>query len=644
MSDQLPLAPAVGAIVRVRSRQYLVEEVTPPPDPKSSTAVRLSCLDDDAQGDALEVLWEREIDTEVVDASWETLGARGLDAPSHFAANLHTLRWHCVTATTPRLFQAPWRAGIEVMAYQLEPLRKALHLPRVNLFIADDVGLGKTIEAGLVLREMLLRQKVRRVVIAVPASVVTQWREELERRFGLTFVVHDREYVARMRRERGYAVNPWDTHSRFIISHSLLRDETYATPLRDWLGEFAPSSMLILDEAHHAAPASSAKYAIDSHFTRAVRDLAPRFEHRLFLSATPHNGLSNSFSALMEILDPQRFCRGVPIDPKLRDVVMVRRLKSDLRAISGGFPERKVVQVDLRDLDPATPELRLASLLDSYWKLREAQFETLTASGRAAMGLVLINLQKRLLSSIEAFARTLNAHRTSAARRRARKAERAKPKVSERGWRQRGLQLEASLAADDDSAELDDAEVEAEAEHTVGAASDALDFNDDEVSLLDAMADLAESSRKRADARIRWIDSRAGQFPPLLPASVETVLADDPADEVRDLPGGAYAVVLTHRHDLDLAIVEKLLRRNDFAYVGVIGSATKRARFEHRLRQRGIGEAALAALHCPIGVAGIVSKRPHDIAIAVAAALLQQRDRALAATGQSVPADFADRR
>ena len=146
------------------------------------------------------------------------------------------------------------------------------------------------------------------------------------------------------------------------------------------------------------------------------------------------------------------------------------------------------------------------------------------------------------------------------------------------------------------------------------------------------------------DARIRWIDSRAGQFPPLLPASVETVLADDPADEVRDLPGGAYAVVLTHRHDLDLAIVEKLLRRNDFAYVGVIGSATKRARFEHRLRQRGIGEAALAALHCPIGVAGIVSKRPHDIAIAVAAALLQQRDRALAATGQSVPADFADRR
>jgi hypothetical protein len=135
--------------------------------------------------------------------------------------------------------------------------------------------------------------------------------------------------------------------------------------------------MLILDEAHHAAPASSAKYAIDSHFTRAVRDIAPRFEHRLFLSATPHNGLSNSFSALMEILDAQRFCRGVAIDPKLRDTVMVRRLKSDLRAISGGFAHREVIQENLRDLPEDTPELVLSQLLDRYWDLRE---ERLSAS------------------------------------------------------------------------------------------------------------------------------------------------------------------------------------------------------------------------------------------------------------------------
>jgi len=216
--------------------------------------------------------------------------------------------------------------------------------------------------------------------------VVIQWKEELEQRFGLTFVIYDRDYVARCRRERGYAVNPWTTHSRFILSHALLRDEEYAAPLRDLLSidengkprdGADPGSLLILDEAHHAAPASSSKYAIDSQFTRAVRDLAERFEHRLFLSATPHNGLSNSFSALLEILDPQRFVRGTPVEPKLRDEVMVRRLKADLREVSGGFPVRKIVKVDLHGLPADAPELALAKLLDEYWEAREERLEGL---------------------------------------------------------------------------------------------------------------------------------------------------------------------------------------------------------------------------------------------------------------------------
>ncbi|MBK8696989.1 MAG: hypothetical protein IPN17_33195, partial [Deltaproteobacteria bacterium] len=147
-----------------------------------------------------------------------------------FAAYLHAQRWNCVTATDPELLQAPHRAGIRIDAYQLEPLRKALLLPRVNLFIADDVGLGKTIEAGLILRELLMRQKVRRVVVAAPPSVVLQWRDELDARFGLPFVILDRDYVLAKRRERGYGVNPWTTHTRFMISHALLRDEAYAAP------------------------------------------------------------------------------------------------------------------------------------------------------------------------------------------------------------------------------------------------------------------------------------------------------------------------------------------------------------------------------------------------------------------------------
>jgi superfamily II DNA or RNA helicase len=141
----------------------------------------------------------------------------------------------------------------------------------------------------------------------------------------------DREYLATLRRDRGFGTNPWEAGASFIISHSLLADETYVAGLRDLLGAFRPRSMLILDEAHHAAPASGSRYAIDSQFTRSVRELAARCEHRLFLSATPHNGHSNSFSSLLEILDPQRFTRGVPVRARDLEPIMVRRLKSDLR-------------------------------------------------------------------------------------------------------------------------------------------------------------------------------------------------------------------------------------------------------------------------------------------------------------------------
>ena len=276
-----------------------------------------------------------------------------------------------------------------MIAYQIEPLRKALLLPRVNLFIADDVGLGKTIEAALIARELLLRKKVRDIVVACPPSVLAQWQDELEQRFGLVFEVLDKDYIIRIRRERGYGTNPWATHTRFLISHRLLIDEAYAGSMRDWLGDFRPGSLLILDEAHHAAPASGSRYAIDSKITRAIRDLAPRFEHRLFLSATPHNGHSNSFSALLEILDPQRFCRGVPVkSKKLLEDVMVRRLKEDIREIQGGFPRRIVKQIDIDGLPADAPELRLSVLLDQYRQLREDRLKdeskTQTGSGRPA--------------------------------------------------------------------------------------------------------------------------------------------------------------------------------------------------------------------------------------------------------------------
>src|SRR6185312_1831651 len=117
------------------------------------------------------VLWEAELDREVIDTDdWNKLGGDGSNDPAVFAAYLRTARWSAATSADPSLFQAPFRAGIRLDAYQLEPLRKALLLPRVNLLIADDVGLGKTIEAGLIVRELLLRRRIDYLVVAAPPS------------------------------------------------------------------------------------------------------------------------------------------------------------------------------------------------------------------------------------------------------------------------------------------------------------------------------------------------------------------------------------------------------------------------------------------------------------------------------------------
>jgi SNF2 family DNA or RNA helicase len=508
--------PNIGEVVSVRQRLYLVERVTAAGKSGDSPLVSLSCVDDDAQGQPLEVLWDRELDARIIRGEdWQSITARGFDSCQRFSAYLNTLRWNCVTSTDPKLLQSPFRAGIRLDPYQLEPLRKALLLPRVNLFIADDVGLGKTIEAGLIARELLLRKKVRDIVVACPPSMLLQWREELDARFGLRFEILDKEYIQDVRQERGFGVNPWTTHSRFLISHRLLIDEAYTGPLRDWLGMFRAGSLLILDEAHHAAPSSGQRYAIDSHITRAVRDIAPRFEHRLFLSATPHNGHSNSFSALLEILDPQRFCRGVKVSKKMLDDVMVRRLKDDLREVVGGFPKREVVQEDIDGLPSDTPELALASLLDTYRQTRELRLSTESRRMQTASGLLISGLQQRLLSSVEAFSRTLRVHRRTVLRQWGESNGKFVPSAIIRP----SDLLSGTLGADDDRALLseqdlaieEDAEIAAVSAATFGTAETSAGraLFETEQHLLEQMTSIAEAERTSPDARVKkliaWI-------------------------------------------------------------------------------------------------------------------------------------------
>jgi superfamily II DNA or RNA helicase len=506
--------PRRGDLVQVRSRTWIVEEVIDPPQAGQSPIVRLACADDDAQGQELEVFWNYELDGRILKVEgWKDLAAKGFDPPRRFAAFFHTLRWNCVTATDGNLFQAPFRAGIKVDAYQMEPLRKALRLPRVNLFIADDTGLGKTVEAALVARELLLRKKVRIIVVSTPASVLEQWKEELEERFGLIFEILDRAYLTRMRRERGFGVNPWETHSRFLISHNLLIDPTYADPMRAWLDDFKPGSLFILDEAHHAAPASGQRYGIETKFTRAIRDLAWRFEHRLFLSATPHNGHSSSFSTLLELLDPHRFTRGVKIrGRKDLEEIMVRRLKDDIREIQGGFPKRRVQRIPIDNLPEDAPELVLSRLLDEYRSLREERFARASRRAQAAAGLLIVGLQQRLLSSIEAFARSLKVHRASMERLwQVGRSETLPPSP------ERLDLLRQPPGADDEAAEWTPEETEEEEAVQIQAAAQTAEAEaaDDgilrrkERELLDRMQEIAERARGLPDAKvlylIRWI-------------------------------------------------------------------------------------------------------------------------------------------
>jgi len=137
------------------------------------------------------------------------------------------------------------------------------------------------------------------------------------------------------------------------------------------------------------------------------------------------------------------------------------------------------------------------------------------------------------------------------------------------------------------------------------------------------------------DCNIRWIDSRRDIFPDKVPANVTCLESDKPPGEVAAMPANAYYLVMTHSHPLDFDICSRILARGDFAYCGLIGSVSKRRRFEKQMRKQGMPAAALDRLTCPIGLPGIDSKKPEAIAIAVAAELLQKQAASTASRAPS---------
>ena len=122
--------------------------------------------------------------------------------------------------------------------------------------------------------------------------------------------------------------------------------------------------------------------------------------------------------------------------------------------------------------------------------------------------------------------------------------------------------------------------------------------------------------------RLRWIDGRADEFPAAPPAGIEVVVTDRPLTEIEQAPAGSAAFVLTHSHSLDFTLCSAVLERGDFAYLGLIGSRTKRVKFERGFRELGISADRIAAMACPIGGSALRDKRPPVIAALAAAEVL----------------------
>jgi SNF2 family DNA or RNA helicase len=159
------------------------------------TKVSLECIDNDKLGEMVDLIWEREnVNTRQVfeEDTFPNVMNERFDKPAQIDALESAIRWSAPSMIEGPQLLAPFRGSIEIEDYQLEPVSRALRLPRVNLLIADDVGLGKTIEAGLVLEELMARGRVKKSLVVAPASLTLQWQSEMMEKFQLEFKIIDR--------------------------------------------------------------------------------------------------------------------------------------------------------------------------------------------------------------------------------------------------------------------------------------------------------------------------------------------------------------------------------------------------------------------------------------------------------------------
>jgi superfamily II DNA or RNA helicase len=399
--------PEMGHVVRVRNRTGVMVRVDPAPVTSKAPA---NCLVDVAYDDGQQpsretLLWSLE-EGHTMSGSLADLSLADSPLPQpRLKALIRAATWSSGTVHSalrssaedvPSLL-APIYCPVAVAPHQLVPLQRALEMPRIRLLLADDVGLGKTVEAGLIIAELILRRRIRRVLVLCPPALRTQWQTELWRKFSLSFDVTD----GRSDREWPDG-NPWSGRERVIASYHYLRRpevlEQFTRSCRGSSQPHLPWDLLVVDEVHHLMHRGRGK---ESAGTRMLRNLARWFEHRLFLSATPHDGYGASFTGLLELLDPLRFRRTAHPTPAERQHmrrVVIRRTRNQL---DHAGPERLVTAVPVRF---AEPEAELFKIFGA-WRDQVASWgryhQDQTATG---VRLAVEVLNRRLLSSLPAFA------------------------------------------------------------------------------------------------------------------------------------------------------------------------------------------------------------------------------------------------
>jgi len=399
--------PEPGQLVQVRSRQWIVSEVNESKAASSTLPpqhlVSLTSIDEDALGEELQVVWQIEPGAAVIERAGLP-EITGFDDAARLDSFLEAVRWGAATNADRGFLQAPFRSGVSIEDFQLDPLVRAINMARANLLIADDVGLGKTIEAGLVIQELLLRHRARSVMIICPASLQQKWQDEMMEKFGLEFKIVNTDYIKALRRDRGIHANPWTSFPRLIASQDWMKSGEPLRLLRDVIPTHSryprKFDILVIDEAHNVAPSGTANYVQDSQRTRLVQEISPHFQHKLFLTATPHNGYTKSFASLLELLDDQRFSRNLVPDEKQLQQTMVRRLKADLE----GYAKRNIQALPV---DYSDEERQIYKLLETYCASREQGKDDSNQYGTKFVNNL---LKKRFLSSPAAFASTLEKH------------------------------------------------------------------------------------------------------------------------------------------------------------------------------------------------------------------------------------------